>query len=129
MTPVRHVREVLQKGAEETGGAELDGKAQTAMVAAMGVDEPAITVVQVEIAGQLFRAEFSGEAAVAVPLLFGQETDGHGPPPSRGRHLQNLQVLRGNREYRISAEFRLQKYPAKGSLNARTFAKQEEVRH
>jgi len=36
--------------------------------------------------------------------------------------LQNLQVLQGNREYRISAEFHLQKYPAKGSLNARTFA-------
>src|SRR5437868_15369178 len=54
------------------------------MIAAMGVDEPAITVVKVEIAGQLFGAEFSGEAAVAVSLLFGQKTDGHGPPPSRG---------------------------------------------
>src|SRR5437879_6148024 len=63
---VRHVREVLQKGPEEAGGAELDGEAQTAMIAAMGVDEPAITVVQVDIAGQLFRAEFSGKAAVAV---------------------------------------------------------------
>src|SRR5206468_2807898 len=75
---IRHVREVLKEGAKETGGAELDGKTLTAMIAAMGVDEPAIMVVQVEIAGQLFRAEFSSEAAVAVPLLFGQETDGHG---------------------------------------------------
>jgi hypothetical protein len=93
------------------------------MIATMGVDKPVITVVQVEVAGQLFRAEFSSEAAVTVPLLFGQETDGHDPPPSWGRHLQNLQVLQGSRRRRISAEFHLQKYPAKGSLNARTFAK------
>src|ERR1700729_406557 len=80
----RHVREVLQEGAQEPGGAELDGETQTAMFAAMGVDEAAIAVVQVEIAGQLFRAEFSGEAAVVIPLLFCQETDGHEPPPSLG---------------------------------------------
>jgi len=60
------------------------------MIAAMGVDEPAITVVQVEIAGQLFRAEFSGKAAVAVPLLFGQETDGHEPPRSPGEAFAKL---------------------------------------
>jgi hypothetical protein len=41
------------------------------MFAAIGVDETAIMVVQVEIARQLFRAEFSGEAAVVVSLLFG----------------------------------------------------------
>jgi DNA invertase Pin-like site-specific DNA recombinase len=40
-----------------------------------------------------------------------------------GGILQNLQVLRRNREYHISAGFRLQKYAAKGSLYARTFAK------
>jgi hypothetical protein len=28
----------------------------------------------------LFRAEFSREAAAVVPLLFGQEADGHEPP-------------------------------------------------
>jgi hypothetical protein len=78
----RHVREVLKEGAKEPGGAELDGKTQTVMFAPMGVDGAAITVVQVEIAVQLFRAEFSGEAAIVVPLLFGQETDGHQPPPS-----------------------------------------------
>jgi hypothetical protein len=37
--------------------------------------------------------------------------------------LQNLQVLRGKPKCRISAEFYLQKYAAKGSLYARTFAK------
>jgi hypothetical protein len=76
----RHVREVLKKGALETGGAELDGETQTAMIAAMGVDEPTITVVQVGVAGQLFRAEFLRRSGLAVPLLFGQETDGHKPP-------------------------------------------------
>jgi len=44
------VGEVLKEGAKETGGAELDGKPQTAMVAAMNVDELAIKIVQVEVA-------------------------------------------------------------------------------
>ena len=35
----RDVGEVLKEGAKETGGAELDGKTQTAMVAAMRVDD------------------------------------------------------------------------------------------
>src|SRR5947209_8511551 len=40
-----------------------------------------------------------------------------------GGILQNLQVLQGTRRHWISAEFRLQKYPAKARLNARIFAK------
>lgn len=63
------------------------------MIATMAVDEPVITVVQVEGAVQLFRAEFSSKAAVTVPPLFGQETDGQGASSSPGRHLQSLQVL------------------------------------
>src|SRR6266567_2625598 len=42
----------------------------------------------------------------------------------RWRHLQKLQVLRRNRVYHIFADLYLQKYPAKGSLNARAFARQ-----
>ena len=45
---------------------------------------------------------------------------------SRGRHLQNLQVLREDRECRITAELRLQKYAAKAKVNARTFARDED---
>ena len=73
----RDAREVLKEGTKKTGGAELDGKPQTAMVTAMRVDELAIRIVQVEVA-----------------VLPG------------GGVSQNLQVLRGNREYRISAVFR-----------------------
>jgi hypothetical protein len=43
----RHVREILKEGAKETGRAELDGEAQPAMIATMGVNEPLITVIQV----------------------------------------------------------------------------------
>jgi hypothetical protein len=46
----RDAREILKEGAKETSGAELDGKAQTAMVAAMRVYELAIKIVQVEVA-------------------------------------------------------------------------------
>ena len=46
----RDAREILKEGAKKTGGAELDGKPQTAMVAAMRVDELAIRIVQVEVA-------------------------------------------------------------------------------
>jgi hypothetical protein len=42
----RHVREVFKEDARKTRGAELDGEAQTAMIATMGVDEPVITVAQ-----------------------------------------------------------------------------------
>ena len=40
--------------------------------------------------------------------------------------MQNLQVLRGNQNHWFAAEFHSQKYPAKGSLNARTFARHED---
>jgi hypothetical protein len=120
---IRYVREVFQKGAQEARRAKLDGEAQPIVISAMGANQSPIAVIEVKIAGQLVRRRFPDEAAVPVPQLFGQETDRHAPPPLRGRHLQNLQVLPGNRECRISAEFYLQKYAAKGSLNARTFAK------
>jgi hypothetical protein len=66
-----HVGKVLKKSTQEARRAELDGEAQTVVVTAMGVDQPPVAIVQVEIPGQLVRAEFSGEAAVTVSLLFG----------------------------------------------------------
>ena len=42
---------------------------QPVVVAAVGVYEPPVTIIQVEVAGQLLRAQFSGEAAIPVPLL------------------------------------------------------------
>ena len=80
----RYIREVLQEGAQEARCAELDGEAQPVVVAAMGADQSPIAVIQVKVAGQLLRRRFSGEAAVPVPLLFGQETDRHAPPPIFG---------------------------------------------
>lgn len=46
----RDAGEVLKESAKKTSGAELDGKAQTAMITAMRVDELAIRIVQVEVA-------------------------------------------------------------------------------
>ena len=68
---------------------------QPVVVAAVGVYEPPVTIIQVEVAGQLLRAQFSGEAAIAVPLLFSYKTDGHEPPFFGGRLLQKLRVMRG----------------------------------
>jgi hypothetical protein len=68
---VWYVGKVLKKSTQEARRAELDGEAQAVVVAAMGVDQPPVAIIQVEIPGHLVRAEFSGEAAVTVPLLFG----------------------------------------------------------
>jgi hypothetical protein len=46
----------------------------------MGADQSPIAVIQVKVTRQLLRRQFSIEAAVPVPLLFGQETDRHAPP-------------------------------------------------
>jgi hypothetical protein len=67
-----------------SGRCRVGRQAQAIVVAAMGVDETAIRIIEVEVAGQLLRAQFSGEAAIAVSLLFDRETDGHEPPPFEG---------------------------------------------
>src|ERR1051326_1161567 len=119
----RYIREVFQEGAQETRRAELDGEAQPVMVATMAANQSPVAVIQVKVAGQLLRRRFSCEATVPVPLLFGQETDGHAPPRLRGRHLQNLKVVQEGCGDSISADFRLQKYAAKATVYARTFCK------
>jgi hypothetical protein len=107
VTPSWYIGEVLREGAQEAGRTELDGEAQAVVVAAMRAYQTPIAVIQVEVPGQLLRRRFSGEATVLILLLFGQETDGHGPPPISGGGIsQNLQVMRGKLEYRISAVFR-----------------------
>jgi hypothetical protein len=89
---VRHIRKIFKEGAKEPSRAKLDGKTQTVVVAAVGVYEPSIAVIQVEVTGQLFWAQFSDKATVPIALLFSQETDGNGPPLHVwGRHSQNLQ--------------------------------------
>jgi len=81
----RHVRGLLQEGAQEPDGAELDGEAQSHVRAAAAGDEGADPrksfefrcVVEVEVAGQLLGGGFAGVAAVAPLLLLVQEGDGH----------------------------------------------------
>jgi hypothetical protein len=101
-----YIGEVLREGAQEAGRTELDGEAQAVVVAAMRAYQTPIAVIQVEVTGQLLRRRFSGEATVLVLLLFGQETDGHGPPPISGGGIsQNLQLLREDRKCHNCAEF------------------------
>ncbi len=60
----RHVRRLLQEGAQKPDGAELDGEAQPHVLAAAPGDEGAVPrksfgfrcVVEVEVAGQLLGA-------------------------------------------------------------------------
>ena len=74
---VRHVCGLLQEGAQEPDGPELDGKAQPHVRAAAAGHEGAVGVVEVEVAGQLLGSGFAGIPTVAPLLLLVQEGDGH----------------------------------------------------
>jgi hypothetical protein len=50
-----HIRWVRQKRAEETDGAQLQGEAETGLVATTSTDGRAIRFVQVEVSSELFR--------------------------------------------------------------------------
>jgi hypothetical protein len=52
----RHIREVFQEGAQKASRAELNGEPQPVVVASMRANQAPITVIQVEVTGQLFRA-------------------------------------------------------------------------
>ena len=47
----RYFRKVLKKGAKETSGTELDGKTEAIVVAAVGVYELPVPIIQVKVAG------------------------------------------------------------------------------
>jgi hypothetical protein len=89
----------------------------------MRVDDSAVTFIEEKVPRQLVRRWLAVEPGVPVPLIVGEKTDRHGPPFCSGEGLQNLQVLRRNSNRSFSQEFRLQKYAAKSTVNARIFAR------
>lgn len=80
----RHVGRVVQEGTEEADGTQLDGKAEAAGVAAVLIDELAISIIEMEIASELVRGRLASKAAIAAGLLGRQEYDGHGGALSAG---------------------------------------------
>ena len=74
----RHVGRIGQKRTQESGSDDLQRQTETVVVAAPLGEQFAIGVVEVEVASELSGCRFSGVAAVAALLVFGQEIDGHG---------------------------------------------------
>jgi hypothetical protein len=69
----RHGRGIVQEGAEEADGAELDCEAQPRVVPPLRGGKFAVGVVKVEVPGKLVGRRLSGIAAVVALLLGGQE--------------------------------------------------------
>ena len=68
---------LIQERAKETHRAELDGKPEPHMIPALGANQLAIGVVEVEVPCKLLRARFAGIPAVPPFLLGRQERDRH----------------------------------------------------
>ena len=74
----RRLARIVEKGAKEAGGAELDRKADPVVRAAHLTDQFTISGIEVEIAGELLPAEVAGVSAVSRALLVGEKTARHG---------------------------------------------------
>jgi hypothetical protein len=69
---------IVEEGANEAHGAELQGETEAHMIAAPPVDHVPVGIIQMEKAGQLFRGRLPGITPVPALLLIGQKADGHG---------------------------------------------------
>ena len=74
----RDVAISARKGAQEPGRSKHEGKAEAVVVAAQPIDDLPVASVQMEIPRQLVRGRSGGETGIALPLLIGQVTGGHG---------------------------------------------------
>ena len=74
----RRLARIVEKGAKEAGGAELDRKADPVMCAAHLTDQVTISGIEVEIAGELLLAGAAGVSAISRALLVGEKTARHG---------------------------------------------------
>ncbi len=75
--PARNSSRLIQKRAEETNGAELDGEPEPHVIPTLGAGQLAIGIVEVKVPCELLRARFAGIPAIAPFLLGGQERDRH----------------------------------------------------
>lgn len=74
----RRLGRIVEKGAKEPGGAELDRKADPVMRSAHLPDQFTISGVEMEIAGELLVAGTAGVSAVPSALLVGEKAARHG---------------------------------------------------
>ena len=73
----RHIAEIFKEGSQKTGGAQLDRETEPAVIAAVGIDDTAVIVIQKKVTIQLLSCWLAREAAVAAPLFIGQKADRH----------------------------------------------------
>jgi len=78
---------VVEEGPEEPHRAELHREAQPHTVPALGADQLAVGVIQVEVPRELVRARLACIAAIAPLLLIGKKRDRHGARGSAGEQL------------------------------------------
>ena len=71
---------VRKEGAQKPDRAELNGKSQTVVVAAVSRDHLTVSVVQMEIASELTGRRMIGIAPIAAVLVLTQELDRHTVP-------------------------------------------------
>lgn len=73
----RRLHGIVEEGAEQPDRAELNRNTEAVVVAAVLGDEGAVSVVEVEMAGELVGRGLVREAAVAAGLVVGDEADRH----------------------------------------------------
>jgi hypothetical protein len=121
-----HGTEVFQKRAQKAHRAELNGKPEPIVLAAMPSDLLTVEIIKVEVARQDLRRRFAVKTAIAVALFLSQKSYRH----LRSfllRHWQNLGLLHALTISLVPGLLRLQKSGAKGYSFAGSFAKPQVV--
>ena len=72
-TPAGTSNWIIQKSAQEPHGAELYGKPQPHMIPTLGTGQLTVSVIQMEMSGQLIGAGLAGVTAISPLLLRCQE--------------------------------------------------------
>ena len=118
----------------------MNREAKPIVIAEAEHNEAAVTVIKMEVSGEIFWCWHTVKTAIPLPLLVRKKLDWHRDPsqfsgqvgllgggwPCRGS-CKSCKFCEKTQECRFSAEFRLQKYAAKGSLNARIFARERSA--
>ena len=73
----RHPDRIVEEGAQEPHGAELDGEPEAHVIPALGSGQLPVSIIKVEMARELVRARLARVAAVSPFLLGGEERDRH----------------------------------------------------
>jgi DNA invertase Pin-like site-specific DNA recombinase len=101
----------------------LYSEAEPIVIAAVDRDEAAVTVVKVEVSGEILWCWIAMKPAIPPPLLIRKKPNWHGRLPQfLGGEFAKVVSFAIHGENPISADSHLQKYAAKAYSFARTFA-------